>query len=222
MKGTPYLEWPQQYLRNFLKDIDEMLFIPYAGVTMSYDDYTLSVSKAIEPTNTSVVGIHSVEDKHLAIARAQCIAVGGGNTFHLLASMQSANIIEPITKAVNNGAAYIGWSAGSNVACPTIMTTNDMPIIQPKSFAALNLVDFQINAHYTTQTIAGHGGESRDLRLQELLTVNTEMKVVGLPEGKLLELDEDRWYLKGIAGEQTMVFKSEQDPVPLNDGVVVF
>jgi len=220
MKGTPYLEWPQPYLQTFLQNVEELLFIPYAGVTMSYDDYTKSVAKALEPTDTRVIGIHSVEDKQMAIANAQCIAVGGGNTFHLLASMQSANIIEPINRAVSRGASFIGWSAGSNVACPTIMTTNDMPIIQPKSFAALNLVDFQINAHYTTKTIAGHGGESRDLRLQELLTINTEMKVVGLPEGKLLELNKDKWYLRGIEGEQTMVFTAEQAPVALNDGEV--
>lgn len=222
MKGTPYLEWPQPYLQTFLQNVEELLFIPYAGVTMSYDDYTESVSAALAPTNTRVIGIHSVEDKQLAIAKAQCIAVGGGNTFNLLASMQRANIIEPINKAVNDGASYIGWSAGSNVACPTIMTTNDMPIIQPNSFAALNLIDFQINAHYTTKTITGHGGESRDLRLQELLTINTEMKIIGLPEGKLLELAEDKWYLRGIAGEQTIVFRADQDQVPLNDGEVLF
>lgn len=220
MKGTPYLEWPQSYLQTFLKDVDELLFIPYAGVTMSYDDYTNSVAKALEPTGTKVLGIHCVDDKQSAIENAQCIAVGGGNTFHLLAIMQSENIMAPINRAVVNGAAFIGWSAGSNVACPTIMTTNDMPIIEPKSFAALNLIDFQINAHYTVRTIDGHGGESRDLRLQELLVINKEMKVVGLPEGKLLELDDDKWYLRGIEGEQALLFRAEQEPVPLNDGEV--
>ena len=220
MKGTPYFEWPQQYLITFLKDINELLFIPYAGVTMSYDEYTNSVSRALEPTGTKVIGIHRVDDKQAAIAEAECIAVGGGNTFHLLACMQNNNLIEPINKAVHGGASFIGWSAGSNVACPTIMTTNDMPIIEPQSFAALNLVDFQINAHYTTKTIEGHGGESRDLRLKELLTINVDMKVVGLPEGKLLELDEDKWYLKGLPGEQTLVFTANQEPVPLADGEV--
>lgn len=222
MKGTPYLEWPQSYLKSFLKDIEELLFIPYAGVTMSYDEYTDSVSKALETTNTKVVGIHTLVDKQAAIENARCIAVGGGNTFHLLYCMQKANIVEAINKAVKNGASYIGWSAGSNVACPTIMTTNDMPIVEPDSFSALNLIDFQINAHYTTKTISGHGGESRDLRLKELLTINVDMKVVGLPEGKLLELDNDKWYLKGINGEQTMIFAAAQAPVELIDGEVTF
>jgi dipeptidase E len=220
MKGTPYLSWPQPYLQSFLADIDELLFIPYAGVTMSHDDYTRSVREALKPTNTGITGIHQEADKPAAIIGAKCIAVGGGNTFQLLSSLQQNNLIDPIREAVKNGTAYIGWSAGSNVACPTIMTTNDMPILQPESFAALNLVDFQINAHYTAKTIEGHGGESRDLRLQELLTINKEMTVMGLPEGKLLELDGNQWYLKGIDGEQTLIFMSAVEPKSLADGLI--
>lgn len=220
MKGMPYLDWPKPYLVKFLKDIDEILFIPYAGVTMSYDSYTESVAEALAPTNTSVVGIHQVIDKQAAIASAQCIAVGGGNTFQLLAMMQKEGLLNPIYQAVNNGAAYIGWSAGSNVACPTIMTTNDMPIVQPASFSALNLIDFQINAHYTAKTIPGHGGESRDLRIKELLVINREMKVVGLPEGKMLTFDQDQWYLKGIESEPTLLFKGGNDPIVLAIGKV--
>lgn len=220
MKGEPYLGWPQAYLKEFLIDIDEILFIPYAGVTMSNDIYTNSVSEALKPTNTQVVGIHTIKNKIKAIENAQCIVVGGGNTFHLLASMQQKGLIEPITNAVGKGTPYIGWSAGSNVACPTIMTTNDMPITQPMSFDALNLIDFQINAHYTAKTIAGHGGESRDLRLKELLVVNEKMKVVGLPEGKLLQLKNDQWYLKGIEGEETLYFKHGNAPEVLQIGQV--
>ncbi len=220
MQGSDYLAWPQPFLLNFLKEIDELLFIPYAGVTMSYDDYTESVAKALVPTNTTVTGLHSVSDKRTSVENAQCIAVGGGNTFNLLSCMQNEELVEPIKKAVYKGTPYIGWSAGSIVACPTIMTSNDMPIVETENFDALNLVDFQINAHYTTKTILGHGGESRDLRLREFLTINNDMMVIGLPEGKLLELYEAKWYLKGINGEQTRVFRENQDVQNLNDGMV--
>ncbi|MEN8250904.1 MAG: dipeptidase PepE [Bacteroidota bacterium] len=220
MKGTPYLEWPQTFLREFLKDIDEVLFIPYAGVTISYDDYTSSVQAALKPTNTTVTGIHNVVDKQQAISAATCIAVGGGNTFELLKCLEDYNLIPAIREAVKKGVPYIGWSAGSNVASPTIMTTNDMPIVQPKSFEALNLVDFQLNPHYTAKTISGHGGESRDMRIKEFLTINQGMTVIGLPEGKLLELDTDQWYLKGIESESTLLFRSNSDPQKLNEGPI--
>lgn len=220
MKGEDYLRWPQQYLEPFLDSIDELLFIPYAGVTMTYDEYTSSVSAALKPTNTRVVGIHNIDDKQAAIRNAQCIAVGGGNTFHLLSTMQEEGIIESISDAVISGTPYIGWSAGSNVACPTIMTTNDMPIIQPMSFSALNIINFQINAHYTIKTIDGHGGESRDLRIKELLVVNENMKVVGLPEGKLLELKDTEWYLKGIDSESTLLFAANNEPKVLQEGLI--
>lgn len=220
MKGTPYMDWPQPYLNDFLKDTKEILFIPYAGVTMNYDEYTESVSKALMGSDTRVSGIHSVNDMITAIKDAECIAVGGGNTFHLLAMMQKEGIVGAIHDAVTGGTKYIGWSAGSNVACPTIKTTNDMPIINPESFEALNLIDFQINAHYTTRTIDGHGGESRDLRLKELLTINTDMTVVGLPEGKLLELRGDQWFLKGIDGEKTVLFTGADEKIILKNGAI--
>ena len=95
-----------------------------------------------------------------------------------------------------------------------------MPVTEPKTFLALNIVDFQVNAHYTSKTIGGHGGESRDLRLKEYLIMNKQMTVIGLPEGKLLELNGDKWFLRGIESEQTLVFKNNEDVRQLNDGEV--
>ncbi len=220
MKGQPYLQWPLPYLQKFLANIDEILFIPYAGVTISYDEYTAAVAGALAATHTTVTGIHTLADKPAALHQAQAIAVGGGNTFHLLATLQQENLLAPVRAAVAGGTPYAGWSAGANVACPTLMTTNDMPIAQPADFKALNLIDFQINAHYTTKTIPGHGGESRDMRIRELLTLNPEMKVVGLPEGNLLALQDDQWYLRGIATEPTLLFTAGKAPLALATGKV--
>jgi dipeptidase E len=220
MKGEPYLSWPIGHLNRFLNNTTEILFIPFAGVTMSYDEYTNSVAKALEETGTNVVGIHTVSNAKDAIRKAECIAVGGGNTFQLLAEMKRQGLVGPIQEAVDSGASYIGWSAGSNVACPTIMTTNDMPIVMPTDFNALGLVNFQINAHFTEKTIDGHGGESRSLRIKELLTLNPEMKVVGLPEGKLIEVDDETCSLKGIESEGTVLFRSNHAPMLLQEGKI--
>lgn len=220
MKGESYLSWPISHLNAFLSDINEILFIPFAGVTMTYDEYTKSVAESLSRTGTKVVGIHTVSNPKEAIGQAECIAVGGGNTFQLLAEMKRQDLIGAIQEAVRSGASYIGWSAGSNVACPTIMTTNDMPIVMPSDFNALGLVNFQINAHFTKKTIDGHGGESRALRIAELLTLNPEMTVLGLPEGKLIEVDGEDHFLKGIESEETLLFRAKQAPKVIQEGMI--
>ena len=219
IKGEAYLGWPQEFLKEFLKGVQNLLFIPYAGVTFSYDEYTASVQKALGE-QIKVTGIHTVENKHEVVQMADCLAVGGGNTFHLLAKMQEDDLLQVIRQQVEKGVPYIGWSAGSNVACPTIMTTNDMPIIEPESFKALGLTDFQINAHYTEKLIEGHGGESRRQRLDEFLEANKKKTVIGLPEGKLLEFKKGNWYLKGRESEPTYLFRHNAEPRQLQPGVL--
>ena len=198
MKGEAYLSWPREYLSSFLTGISEVLFVPYAGVTMSYDEYTSSVQTAFNEFN--ITGVHQVGHMSSAIAKAQCIIIGGGNTFSLLAEIQRHELLFDLRDAARGGIPFVGWSAGSNMACPSIKTTNDMPIEEPDNFSALHLINFQINPHYTEATIPKHGGESRDLRLQEFLVKNQHTPVVGLPEGMLLEVEDGKVLLKG-AGE---------------------
>lgn len=217
LKGEAYLHWPKNYLKEFIEGITEVLFVPYAGVTITYDEYTEAVKQSFG-SGIHVLGIHTIEDKIEAIKNAQCIVVGGGNTFHLLARMQANKLIKPIADVVRAGTPYIGWSAGSNVACPTIMTTNDMPIIQPASFSGLDLTPFQINAHYTEKLIEGHGGESRKQRLDEFLQVNKQTLIIGLPEGKLLEFAGGRWFLKGVESEPTYLFRHNQKAMEVQEG----
>ena len=197
MKGQSYLGWPQKHLQSFLLGVKNVLFIPYAGVTINYDEYTDSVKSALIDLPVNITGIHTVYDRIEQINAADCIMIGGGNTFSLLNSLQNGGLVEPINDAIKKGTKYIGWSAGANMACPSIKTTNDMPIEQPLSFDALGLVDFQINPHFTNETIPNHGGESRELRLKEYLVMNPKSTVIGLPEGMLIEVDEDSIFLKG-------------------------
>lgn len=171
--------------------------MPYAGVTMTYDEYTSSVQTAFDGLNIKVTGIHQVGNMSSSIAKAQCIIIGGGNTFSLLAEIQRHELLFDLRDAARGDIPFVGWSAGSNMACPSIKTTNDMPIEEPDNFSALHLINFQINPHYTEATIPNHGGESRDLRLQEFLVKNQHTPVVGLPEGMLLEVEDEKVILKG-------------------------
>ena len=185
--GEEYLGYPRKEIQRFLGDsIKEVLFIPYAGVTISYDEYTSRVKKVFEELGYSLNGIHTCNDHIQAVADAEAIAIGGGNTFELLNQLYRKQLVDPIKVKVHAGTPFMGWSAGSNMTCPTIMTTNDMPISEPPSFTALDLIPFQINPHYTEGKIPNHGGESRNMRIEEFLEINRDMIVVGLPEGMII------------------------------------
>ncbi|MCB9262784.1 MAG: dipeptidase PepE [Flavobacteriales bacterium] len=186
--GEPYLNHAKTIIDQFVQGNKKILFVPYAGVTISYDEYTQKVRTTLAEFGIEVVGIHTLENKVEAIQNADVIAVGGGNTFRLLQMLYDLELIEPIKKAVKHGAIYIGWSAGSNIAGKTICTTNDMPIVEPKSFNALNLIPFQINPHYSEKTIPNHGGESRMDRLKEFILLS-KTEVICLPEGSYLEMN---------------------------------
>jgi dipeptidase E len=134
-----------------------------------------------------VRGVHRAADPAALVGDAEAVAVGGGNTFHLLAHLYRAGLLDAVRARVAAGAPYVGWSAGSVVACPTLRTTNDMPVVEPPSFAALGLVGVQLNAHYTDFHPPGFQGETRAERLAEFDAANPGVPVVGLPEGSWLE-----------------------------------
>lgn len=187
MPGTPFFTWPQPYVKDFLgPKVRELVFVPYAGVTITWDDYEARVKEVFAAMGYKIKSIHHARDKRKAIEKAGGVVVGGGNTFNLLNEVYKDDLIVYLRDKVLHGSPYVGWSAGANLACPTIMTTNDMPVVCPPSFEALDLVPFQINPHYHELRFEGQGGETRRERLEEFVKVYPERKVVGLPEGMLL------------------------------------
>ena len=185
-QDTGYLRHCKNWVKDFLGESgkEEILFIPYAGVRRTNDEYEQKVIDRLK--NKNIKSIHHYEDKISAIKNASSIAVGGGNTFMLLYTLYKLNLVEPIKEAVANGTKYFGWSAGANIAGKTMMTTNDMPIIMPKSFDSLNIFPYQINPHFISGKLAGHNGESREERLEEFLIANPKDTIYALPEGTAL------------------------------------
>jgi len=222
--GEDYLGWPRTYITEFLgSEKVEVLFIPYAGVNLSnqglqasFDAYEARVAGVFKLLGHDIKSIHRMKNPLQAIANAQAIAVGGGNTFHLVKMMQETGVMHAIAEKVRAGTPYMGWSAGSNVACPSLRTTNDMPISEPISFDAMGLIPFQINPHYLDANPAGHGGETRQQRIEEFLAINPEMTVVGLREATLLEIHSKAVQLKG--NRPMRVFKSHQEPTEHQPG----
>lgn len=180
---------PGGYLTDYLPAIAQFagerrkaVFVPFAAVGFSWDEYATRVRGALEDFSIQVL-----EDEG-QLQAAELIIVGGGNTFQLLRECRARGLLEAIAARVRAGARYLGWSAGANLACPTIKTTNDMPVVDPGGLDALGLVRFQVNPHYTNAHPPGHQGETRDERLAEFALLNPQLPVIGLPEGDWLRV----------------------------------
>lgn len=213
--GEAYLDYPKYNIRDFLGSRSlECLFIPYAGVTISFDDYEARVKERFAEVGHRVTSVHHASDPIAAVQSAEAIVVGGGNTFQLIKMIQEFGLIDPVRKKVLEGTPFVGWSAGSNVCCPTIRTTNDMPILEPESFNAFNLIPFQINPHYTDVNPPGHAGETREDRIMEYLAANPGDTVLGLREGCMFIVEGKQMKLTGE--RPVRVFKFNQTPIELD------
>lgn len=195
--GQEYLKYPLGEIKDFLGEIDSVLFVPYAAVTFSFDAYLKKVSDRLSEIGVRVESVHDFTNPVEAVAKARAIVVGGGNTFALASQMQRHGLMKAIGERIAQGVPYIGWSAGSNVACPTICTTNDMPIVEPESFRAIGAVSFQINPHYLDAHPDGHAGETREQRIEEYIGANPNVYVAGLREGSMLRVEGEKLSLIG-------------------------
>jgi dipeptidase E len=210
MAGEPYLDYPKHDIRQFLGDTPvRALFLPFAAVTIQWEDYESRVKERFNEIGHDVVSIHRFPDAVKAVNKAEAIVVGGGNTWNLLRHIHDRGLIDPVRKKVLAGTKYIGWSAGANVACPTIMTTNDMPVVDPLGFHAFNLVPFQINPHYMDANPAGHGGETREERIREFIELNQKVNVAGLREGCMFHVEGQHMHMKGIQSFRLFRYGSE-------------
>ncbi|MFN8350380.1 MAG: dipeptidase PepE [Flavobacteriales bacterium] len=218
LPGEPYLGWPRPHITEFLGERKRIAFVPFAAVSFSMDEYARMTQGAFAEMGHELFSLHTEADKVKALMGADAVAVGGGNTFQLLRTLYSTELLRAIRVRVMGGMPYIGWSAGSNVACPTIMTTNDMPITEVPTMRAMGLVPFQINPHYTDARLPGHGGESRDQRIAEYLALNQRSAVVGLREGALLNVNEE---LMSVEGAGMRLFRSGQEPKDIPGGTAL-
>lgn len=193
--GCGYLEHALDTVTAFLPAGARLAFVPYA--LADYATYTARVRDALEPAGISVHGVHEHADPADALDAADAVFIGGGNSFRLLSALHRTGLRDAVTGAVRAGLPYMGASAGTNMAAPTLRTTNDMPIVQPPSFETLGLVPFQINPHYLDpDPDSTHKGETREERLNEFLEEN-DVPVLGLREGSWLRVDGHRARVQG-------------------------
>jgi dipeptidase E len=212
LHGRGYLDHMEGEIKNFLGQKEHLLFFPFA--LHDRDGYAARAKARFASMGYAMQSAHEVDDPREAVEEADAFFVGGGNTFRLLKALQDLDLIEPIRRKVKAGTPYIGSSAGSNVAGPTIKTTNDMPIVQPRSFDALGLLPFQINPHYLDPNPdSTHMGETRAERILQFLEEN-ETPVVGMREGAWVLVENGSTILKGTTG--AMIFRRGQAPMEVS------
>jgi dipeptidase E len=210
--GQGYLDHAMSEVRDFLGPVKRLLFVPFA--LRDRDAYTDKVRTRFAKEGIEVRGLRAEAADAAAVDTAEAVFVGGGNTFRLLDTLQRTGLLEAVRRRARAGMPYLGASAGTNVAGPTIKTTNDMPIVQPASFAALGLVPFQINPHYIDPDPASrHMGETREERLREFLEENDAV-VVGLREGTWLRAEGPALRLGGMRGARIFRRLREPEEVP--------
>ena len=207
--GSGYLDHAETEIRSFLGAVKRVLFVPFA--LHDRDGYTATAQKRFEKMGYELSSVHNASDPRQAVNDTDAVFIGGGNTFRLLKALYDFDLLDPIRERVAAGMPYIGSSAGSNVAAPTIKTTNDMPIVEPPAFNALGLVSFQINPHYLDpDPNSKHMGETREERLRQFLEEN-DTPIAGLREGAILRIENGETILKGSTGAR--IFRKGFEPV---------
>jgi dipeptidase E len=213
--GGGYLDHAMAAVRTHLGPTRRLLFVPFA--LRDHAAYTAKVRERFAGEGIEVEAVPEGDGGAARVEGAEALFVGGGNTFRLLDRLEKNALLEPIRRRARAGMAYLGASAGTNVACPSIRTTNDMPIVQPAGFAALGLLPFQINPHYLDPTPSlAHMGETREERIREFLEEN-DLPVVGLREGSWIVADEKTARLEGPWAAR--LFRRRRDPEEVPPGV---
>ncbi len=216
LHGSGYLDHCADEITDFLgKDVKKVTFVPFARPSgISHDEYTSKARERFEKMGYQLDSVHEYDDPKQAGENAEAVFIGGGNSFVLLGQLQKYNLLDAIRDKVNKGMPYIGTSAGSNAACPSIMTTNDMPIMEISSFKAIDVFPYQINPHYLDPEHGStHKGETRETRINEFHAYNDTV-VIGLREGCSIRTEGETIKLVGINGAR--IFQKNKEPYELD------
>lgn len=215
--GGGYLEYLFPTLKKHFENVNTLLFIPYARPSgISHEEYTMKVGEAFSKININVRGLHEFENPEKGIQEAEAIFTGGGNTFLLVSELYNNNLMDVLKKVINDGTPYLGTSAGSNIGGKTMNTTNDMPIILPKSFDTLGILNFNLNPHYLDPLEGStHMGETRETRINEFHK-QSSIPVLGLREGSWLEIYDNNVIIRGELTAR--LFRQNEFPVEMSPG----
>ncbi|MBD1573953.1 dipeptidase PepE [Vibrio sp. S17_S38] len=219
--NTQILEFGMNWIESMVKrtGAKNFVFIPYAMIRGDYQERTDQLQAGFGKFGCNIINIDRAADPVKALQAADGVLVSGGNTWVLNKMLHDKGLVGPLRQAVlQQDKPYIGWSAGTNIAAPTMCTTNDMPIVSAAILTSLNFVPFQINPHYIEASVEGHMGETRDERIEEYLLVNPNQVVAGIPEGTLLHIKDGQLTYHAANNKPMKLFAYKQEPQYFESG----
>ena len=206
-----YLDHCEAQISALFADANLIVFVPYARPGgASYEEYTARARAKFAQLGKELRGIHEFDTPTQAVDKAEGIFIGGGNSFVLLNELYAQSLVVPLRERVLNGLPYLGTSAGSNVAGLSIGTSNDMPIVYPPSFMAMELIPFNLNPHFPAlPPDPTHKGETREERIGEFHHFNSQT-VVGIREDSMISIRGNEAMLHGQ--RPAVVFEAGSPP----------
>jgi dipeptidase E len=213
--GKPYLEHCRNEILAFLGSVRELHFVTAAAFS-DEPAYHAKVVAALSPHGITVHHLRWDADPLGTLAKAKAVFVGGGNSYLLLNRLTKAGLVKALREKVLGGMLYIGSSAGSNIAGPNILTTNDWNVLGSADFRSLGLVPFNINPHYLeTDVTAAPAAETRDERIQQFHVVNRNV-VLGVEETAILRIEGEGVRILGKG--RVRLFRAGEPPVDYRAG----
>eukprot|EP01084_Bolivina_argentea_P053528 98280_1 len=131
----------KQFMDNL--NINKLLLIPFG-----HDNWSEN-AKYIEMKMWEIgkksVSIHNKHNMRKTIKECDGIIISNdSNVYKLLYYLYYYNLVSMLQDVINNGKAFIAIGSGINIACLTVQTSFDIPIIMAPTYKALSIIPFQL------------------------------------------------------------------------------
>lgn len=148
----------KEIIKDYIKKNSTVGFIPTASELDDDRWYMQKDREDLIKMHFNIIDIDITKENTEEIIKkfnnVDAIFVAGGNSFYLLQQLKTKNVLQELI-AFANTKIYVGSSAGSCIACPSIDYVEKLdnksqaPLL--KNCNAMNLVDFYILPHYKSK-----------------------------------------------------------------------
>jgi dipeptidase E len=193
--------------RPYLEDKDDPIvaYMPlaslYAERWMELNQKSFKGLARLEAVNAELMTQKEIED---FLRRAALVYIPGGNTFLLNHRLHISGVMPYLRKKVQSGLPFVGFSAGTILCGPNILTSKDLNTVATPHFDGLSLVPFNFLTHYADD---GYGQSVHDDWLGDYHFFH-DNPVVMLSDGAYVKVDGKKTTL--MRGKAWILRKGEE------------